>query len=177
MTMALKVSDEGIIFIAQREACVLVAYKDGDWNSIGFGHNGQEVRDGMEITVEEAVDLLVRDIRIREPIVNGVLDRPVTQNEFDAIFSGYYQSGSDLLRDVAVYVNRGDPDETMATLVGHNRSARGVFMFGLAKRRWLELQMFKNADYGDLSLIKVYRGNPKTTAPELIPFPASRLHS
>lgn len=171
----MNISPKGIAFIAAREACVLVAYQDGEWLSVGFGHNGPEVKPDKRITVFEAVRLLVDDVRAREPIVNHALKAEVAQHEYDALFSGYYQSGSDLLRDVAAQLNKGDRDEAMAALVSHNRNAKGDFMFGLAKRRWLELQIFAKADYGDLRFVKLYEGNPREVQFQEIEFPMGAM--
>lgn len=172
----MRVSRSGIVFIAQREALVTHSYQDGDWYSVGFGHNGPEVKKDLVVSVAEAVALLVNDIRAREPIVSyALLGPPVAQHEYDAIFSGYYQSGSDLLKDVAAKIKAGDRYGAIAKLISHNTNAKGEYMPGLAKRRWREARIFHDADYGDLSKIKFYDGNPRVVPPSEIPFPMEAL--
>jgi GH24 family phage-related lysozyme (muramidase) len=91
----MRTSREGIQFIAGREALVLVAYEDGEHPdgkprySIGFGDNSAKA--GDKIAPDEAWKNLVANVRLREKVVNGTLTKPVTQHQFDAIMSAYYQ--------------------------------------------------------------------------------------
>jgi hypothetical protein len=65
-----KTSREGIQFIAGREALVLVAYEDGEFEdgsprySIGFGDNG--AKKGDKIDPKTAWKHLVANVRARE---------------------------------------------------------------------------------------------------------------
>lgn len=59
----MRISAAGINLIKSREGCKLKAYKcpAGIW-TIGYGHTGPEVHEGMEVTDEEASTLLQADL-------------------------------------------------------------------------------------------------------------------
>ena len=164
-----------IVFIAQREAFVSVAYPDGVNHAIGFGRNDPAIKLGDTTTMEAELPLFLDGVRERAKTVDRALDWPVEQHEFDALVSLYYNKGTVALNDVASRLNDGDRSEAMAVMCTYNRKQDGSFSFGLAKRRWLELCIFRNADYGDLSTIKVFDGDPKIVPPVETPFPLEPL--
>ena len=164
-----------IVFIAQREAFVSVAYSDGINHAIGFGRNDPAIRSGDTTTMAAELPLFLAGVRERAETVDRALDWPVEQHEFDALVSLYYNKGTTALNDVASRLNDGDRSEAMAVLCTYNRKQDGTFSFGLAKRRWLELCIFRNADYGILRTIKVFDGDPKIVPPIEVPFPVEAL--
>src|SRR3712207_4650644 len=111
--MPMRVSLNGLEFIACREALVTVAYHDGKhpdgtpkW-SIGFGSQTPPPKEGDTITVADAFERLKADVRSREPAVNKALTREISQHAFDALFSLYYQAGSAAMQAVADKFNSG----------------------------------------------------------------------
>lgn len=65
--------------------------------TIGVGHTGKDVKIGMTITMEEARELLKRDLAAAENYVNafnGVLNNRLNQNQFDALVDIVYNCGS-----------------------------------------------------------------------------------
>lgn len=96
--MSLKTSDNGVNFIKKEEGLVLTAYKlSGEtYFTIGYGHYGADVYEGMTITEAEAEELLRSDLVFFE---NGVNDIAVSkfpainQNQFDALVSYAYNRG------------------------------------------------------------------------------------
>lgn len=164
------VSYKGLCFIARQEACVLVPYQDGAHYSIGYGHNDKMLTaSSPAITAEQAWALFRKDMRPRELTVVSWLKVPVEQHQFDALTSAYYQKGSKV-REVINLVNDGDQLEALALLLTFNRN-KGKFAYGLAKRRFEEATLFRKADYGDLSKMKFWDGDPRTTQFKEIPFP------
>src|SRR6476659_2848064 len=107
----MSLSRNGLLQLAGFEALVLTAYKDGEHHSIGFGSNDPKLKPGDTITAKEAFTRLKADVAKREPIVNKALKVPVTQHQFDALFSLYYQGGSDGLKAVADLINAGEMRE------------------------------------------------------------------
>ena len=87
-------SPTGRTLIASFEGCVLTAYQDqrGIW-SIGFGHTGAEVVEGLMWTQEQADTALADDLarRAEAPINSYLL--PLNQNQFDALVSLVYNIG------------------------------------------------------------------------------------
>lgn len=67
----MKISEKGINFLIQEEGEVLKAYKcaAGVW-TIGVGHTGADVKEGMLITKEKSRELLKFDLRRFENAVN-----------------------------------------------------------------------------------------------------------
>ena len=101
----METSKEMIEQIAAFEGCKLTAYKDiaGIW-TIGVGHTGPEVKSGMTITKEQAMDLLRKDLASAEKYVNAlnkVLEAKhsgMMQKHFDALVSLVYNCGSGAIR-------------------------------------------------------------------------------
>lgn len=169
----MKTSYQGRCFIAAREACVLVPYGDGDNFAIGFGHNDPALtKDSPAITIEQAWAQFAADLVPRELVVNSTVIVPLKQHEFDALVSLYYQAGTAALRAVAIRLSTGDVQGAMVELLSHNRDhSHSEFRLGLAKRRLLEATLFQTGDYGDISMMKLWRGDPHAGPPELVPFP------
>ncbi|MGL5786107.1 MAG: lysozyme, partial [Bacteroidales bacterium] len=59
----MKVSEKGLELIRSFEGCRLTAYKcqAGRW-TIGYGHTGKEVVEGLQITQTRATDFLLLDV-------------------------------------------------------------------------------------------------------------------
>lgn len=146
--MTYVLSAEGTAFITTEEHCELKAYnKDGHW-SIGFGHTGQDVKEGDEITREYAIILFNQDVK---PILDNLWYKSsdFDQNEVDALTSLFYNCGLGLLRyehTIGRAISDHDKEATanaillydMATING----VRGPF---LASRRKAEYEMFNGA--------------------------------
>lgn len=91
----MNISDTGIALIKQWEGCELVAYKDvAGVLTIGYGHTGSDVHEGLVINEARAEQLLRLDLERFEGGVNGLLgDAAVSQNQFDALVSLAYNIG------------------------------------------------------------------------------------
>jgi hypothetical protein len=79
------------------------------------------------------------------------------------MMSLYYQSGNRYVNDVAEYINAGRMEEAMDLLEKCDANLAGDHLPGLAKRRKMERKVFEQADYGELSPIPFWRGNPRET--------------
>lgn len=87
---------------------VLKAYKDtsGIW-TIGYGHTGSDVKEGLVITKQQALKLLYSDATISADCVRrflsewkdkGLKTYMLTQGEFDSLVSLVFNSGCDSVR-------------------------------------------------------------------------------
>lgn len=95
----LSTGDAGIELIKQFEGCRLTAYHlSGEkyW-TIGYGHYGADVYQGMTITQAQAEQYLRQDLRTAESQVNTFLNNNgigVNQNQFDALVSFTFNLGN-----------------------------------------------------------------------------------
>jgi GH24 family phage-related lysozyme (muramidase) len=144
---ALKTSPRGLEFIKKEEGCILHVYDDPAGNpTIGVGHLIKKGEEFGEITEEEALKILARDLKIAEGAINEYVQVPLNQNQFDALVSfvfnvgaGAFQ-GSTLLR----LLNQGHYGAVPEQLAQW-RKAGGQVLAGLVKRREREGELWGKA--------------------------------
>lgn len=155
-----KADQNTLRFIAHREGCSLGAYPDGEFCSVGFGHNDPSLKPGEMITMKRAFELLKEDVKQREKIVNRYLEHDVTQHVFTALLSMVYQSGNAKFRDVADLVNAGKYYAAADKMLSHSTNKAGKFLPGLQVRRGYEADLLRDGDYGNINdPIMLWRGN------------------
>jgi len=142
-------SKNGLHLTENFEGLRLTAYPDpathGDPWTIGYGHTGAEVHQGMTITQEQAEEFLMQDVQKAVQTVNSKVHTDLTQNEFDALVDFVFNcgagnfAGSTLLRKI----NAGDM-EGAALEFEKWTHADGKVMAGLIKRRHAEAVLFLN---------------------------------
>ena len=78
--------------------------------TIGYGHTGSDVYDGMTITKAEAENLLRQDLKRFEQAVGELIVAPLTEHEFDAVVSFAFNCGTGALQESTfrARMNRGD---------------------------------------------------------------------
>ncbi|MGW8823371.1 lysozyme [Paenibacillus lautus] len=143
--MSRKASQVGLSLIKSFEGCRLTAYKpvptEKYW-TIGWGHHGPDVKQGMTITQAQADDMLVRDLAKFEAYVNDHAYVPVTdklnQNQFDALVSFCYNCGPGNLKKLCA----GRTIEQIAQNITAYNKAGGKVLTGLVRRREAELTLF-----------------------------------
>lgn len=146
MAAVMHISDAGLSLIKSFEGLRLEAYPDpatgGDPWTIGYGHTG-DVEQGQVITEAEADELLRQDVAQFEICVNGALQVPVTQSQFDALVSFAFNVGCRNLRNSTLLrkLNASDDVGAAAEFARWNRAA-GQVMAGLTRRREAERDLF-----------------------------------
>jgi lysozyme len=94
--MKQRTSPTGVTSLCEMEGCKLVAYRDTSlkriW-TIGVGHTGPGVTEGLTITQERAEQLLAADLLTFEDVVSRAVCVPLTQGQFDACVSFCYNTG------------------------------------------------------------------------------------
>lgn len=140
----MNISENGVNLIKNFEGLRLKTYKcSANKLTIGYGHTGYDVKEGMEISEEQAEELLKKDLMIHCNNVSKLVKVPLTQNEFDALVSFEYNVGygnfskSTLLK----LINSGNKKEAS------NEFDRWVYankkkLIGLVKRRKTEKELF-----------------------------------
>lgn len=141
-------SKNGLHLTENFEGLRLTAYPDpathGDPWTIGYGHTGAEVHQGMTITQEQAEEFLMQDVQKAVQTVNSKEHTDLTQNEFDALVDFVFNcgagnfAGSTLLKKI----NAGDMEGAALEFQKWDKAA-GHVMAGLVRRRQAETDLFK----------------------------------
>lgn len=136
---------KAIELIAKYEGCKLKAYKcpAGIW-TIGYGHTGADVYEGVIISKNEADMLLEKEIKKLREQINFLLDVPLKDNQVDALISLAYNVGlgsfkrSKLLKRI----NNNDDLELIAKEWLEFNKVNGKTLRGLLRRRAEEISLF-----------------------------------
>lgn len=140
----MKVNQKGIDLIKNFEGLRLKSYRcpAGVW-TIGYGHTGKDVFEGMIITEAEAESILKKDLEKFEQGVEKAVDVPLSEDQFSALVSFSFNlglgnlSGSTLLKDLNKKEYQAAADEFPKW-----RKAGGKVLEGLVKRRAAERDLF-----------------------------------
>lgn len=140
----MNVSLAGIAFIKQQEGLRQVAYRDSAGIlTIGYGHTGSDVTQGIMVTESQAEQLLLKDLETAEKCVNNCVKLSITQNQFDALISLAFNIGCGNFGQSHVLARLNDGDDANAANDFLNWShCNGVEVPGLLARREAEKAMF-----------------------------------
>jgi lysozyme len=137
-----KMSAEGMALLKVSEGLSLDAYPDpgGVW-TVGYGHTGNDVYPGMQITQQRADDLLRQDLERFEIGVENLLVNPAHQEEFDALVDYAYNCGLAALENSTLleHVNAGRHADAVAEWTRGWEDA----LPGLVKRREKEAALYR----------------------------------
>ena len=144
--MSRDLSVNGLNLIKSFEGCKLTAYKclpTERYYTIGYGHYGSDVKDGMKITEEQAEQFLKEDLIVFEKAVNNQ-NLFINQNQFDSLVSLIYNIGignfqkSTLLRKARINANDNSiMDEFLRWVY-----SKGGVLPGLQRRRLREMKLY-----------------------------------
>ena len=149
--MARQINPLGLELIKEAEGCRLTAYPDpasggAPW-TIGYGHTGSDVSEGMIIPIEVAEAMLISDLARFEDGVSECVTVGVSDNAFSALVSFAYNlgigrlRGSTLLKMLNAGNVQGAADQFMLwTMPGSSVHA------GLLTRRTGERALFLTPD-------------------------------
>ena len=147
----LTVDLQGLALEEDSEGLRLSAYPDpgtgGDPWTIGFGHTGDDVYEGLTITKEQAIALLQRDIATAEDAVLHLVDVPLTQGQFNALVDFAFNCGAGNLKASTMLrlINQGRFDEADEQFQKWDKAA-GKVLSGLHTRRLAEAAEFMDPD-------------------------------
>lgn len=143
-------------FIQSFEGCSLKAYKalatEKYW-TIGWGHYGPDITQGMTITQQQADDMFKNDLAPYCRAVDQSVTYPKTQNQFDAMVSLCYNIGTGGFRGSSVCsdLNKGKVQLAGDDFLKWTKSG-GVVIPGLVRRRNAERLIFLNG-YGGTPVV------------------------
>lgn len=139
-----KINKQGLELIKHFESLKLEAYKDvvGVW-TIGWGHTGEDVYEGLVITEEQAEELLKKDLEEYERYVRGSIGTRLNDNQFSALVSFAYNLGIGNLKTSTLLklLNKGDYFNASKEFVKWSK-AGGKRYKGLVRRRLSERNLF-----------------------------------
>lgn len=126
------------------EGCKLLAYPDsgGVW-TVGYGHTGHEVVEGLLITQEDAERLLEQNLTNAGNWVDRLVSVDINQNQFDALCDFVFNLGAQNLATSSLlrYINAGDFESANNEFPKWNH-CRGQVLAGLTARRAAEQELF-----------------------------------
>ena len=153
----MKINQAGIDLVKSFEGLELKAYRDiAGVLTIGYGHTGPDVVEGMEILETDAETLLRRDIASFEEGVESALYEAIEkgfigENEFSAMVSLAYNVGIGAFKgsSVARYARRNDDEKAADSFLLWNKAridGKLQPVAGLTRRRKAERALYLTAD-------------------------------
>ena len=148
----MRMSADGLALVKEFEGLRLKAYKcpAAVW-TIGYGHTSAagspEVNPGMEITKDEAEEILKRDMVQYEAGVEKLVKVELTQGQFDALVDFAYNAGVGALAKSTLLkrVNEERFDDVPAEFM--KRTKGGVKELpGLVRRRRAEVKLWRGLE-------------------------------
>lgn len=138
----------GLALIKSFEGCKLESYRcPAGIPTIGYGHTGPDVTDGMSIPQRMADQLLAQDLRRFEKAINELVLVPLTQCEFDALVAFVYNVGIGAFTTstMRALLNKHDLGGAALEFQRWNK-AGGKPLPGLTRRRAAERALFETDD-------------------------------
>jgi len=138
-------SDCGINFIKSFEAFSAIPYKcPGGYDTIGYGHVILRGEYYSRISVDDANELLKRDLAITERAVMRNIKAPLSQNQFDSLISFTFNVGGAALQRSSLRqkINYGSASDEIAQEFLRWVYSNGRKLHGLVNRRTMESRMY-----------------------------------
>lgn len=144
-------SKQGLALTEQFEAAsgpALKAYWDalGKVWTIGWGHTGPEVKEGLVWTRQQCEEALASDINWANNVVNSLCHASLTQGEHDAMVDFTFNVGANNFAHSSMlkYVNQGNMILAAIEFEKWDH-AGGLVVAGLLRRRQAEERMFNSS--------------------------------
>ncbi len=147
MRTPMQYSKVGLALTERFEGCRFVAYKPlptDPW-TIGYGHTGPDVYEGMTCTQQQAMAWLILDTHEAQDAVNELVNIQLNQPEFDALVDFVYNVGREAFaRSTMLRLLNGGDIRTAAGQFALWDHAGGRVVAGLLRRRLAEKKEFLN---------------------------------
>ena len=148
----MRINAKGRALIEQFEGCRLTSYRDvAGILTVGYGHTGSDVKEGMTISQSDAVHLLDRDLSRFEYGVTAMIGAaPTTSDQFSAMVSFAFNLGlQSLLKSTLLKKHKaGDIKGASEQFASWNKArvnGQLVPLAGLTARRAAEAALYKGA--------------------------------
>jgi lysozyme len=145
----MELNQAGINLIKSFESCRLEAYPDpgtgGDPWTIGHGHTGPEVHEGLVWTQEQADEAFVQDSQKFCSQVSALVPDSTNSNQFSACVSLAYNIGiSNFSKSLLLRCMQKNNWNDAAKQFMNWTKAAGKVLPGLVKRREAEMALFQS---------------------------------
>jgi lysozyme len=140
-------SKQGLALTENFESCRLTAYRDiKGVLTIGYGHTGPDVVEGLVWTQDQADTALVCDTQHEVNTVNRLVTIELSQTAFDALVDFVFNVGSGNFAGSTMLklLNSGDTEGAAAQFDAWDHS-NGQVISGLLRRRRAEESEFEGA--------------------------------
>ena len=140
----MKISNTGLDLIKSFEGLSLKSYIcPAGVYTIGFGHTGAEVTPNQIISLEEADNLLRKDVNRFETGINSLVTVDLNQSQFDSLVSLSFNIGLGAFKSSTLLrvLNAGQYIEAASQFLRWNKGG-GRVLPGLVRRREAESQLF-----------------------------------
>ena len=137
--------DKAAKIISEFGGTRLLAYKcPAGVLTIGVGHTGPDVHEGLMITASDAVKLLYGDMLEADEAIDELVEVPLSENQRAALLSFIFNVGRNAFRGSTLLklLNRSDYVAAGSQFPRWNK-ASGVVLPGLVKRRAAERKLFE----------------------------------
>lgn len=141
----MKTSALGLSIIKKYEGLKLEAYYcPSNVLTIGYGHTGSDVFEGMKITEQQAEELLKKDVLSAELSITRHCGQLVNQNQFDALVSFIYNCGNSAFANSSLLarIKTKSCDASIREAFMMWVKSKGKTLEGLKKRREEEANLF-----------------------------------
>ena len=139
------ISNKGLALIKEFEQLRLTAYlpTPTDHWTVGWGHCGKDVHDGLVITESHAEELLQHDTDSVMLCLSRYVNVPTTQNQIDALCCLVFNVGtSSFIRShLLTAINSGNMESARTNWLDWDHQG-GVVLAGLKRRRETEWSLF-----------------------------------
>lgn len=146
--MTRQISDTGLTLIKRFEGLKLTPYRDsaGLW-TVGYGHLVKKGEPVAAVTLEQAEDLLRKDLTFAQVSVESAVHVPLNENEYASCVSLAYNIGGDAFAHSTLckLLNKGDRQGAADAFLSWNKATvkgKKVVIEGLARRRRAERELF-----------------------------------
>jgi lysozyme len=141
----MNINQRGLEIIRSFEGCKLESYYcPAKILTIGYGHTGQDVKSGMNITIAKANELLKKDLEFFEFGIERLVTSELNENQFSALVSFAFNCGLGNFKSSTLCkkVNANPSDATIKNEFMRWNKGGGQELAGLTRRRNVEAELY-----------------------------------
>lgn len=167
----MSICGEAITLVKKYEGLHLTAYRcPAGVLTIGYGHTGKDVKNGMVITKTQADELLKKDLESFEKTVRSLnVNNRWNENQVGALTSFAFNCGNGNLKRL---IKNRDNTQIVEHITAYNK-CNGKVLLGLTRRRTSEKELFLKSEKSTYAPIPTKKYNSIIDALKSIGFDSS----